>query len=187
MVYYLPSGTKNLTALFAGIDFNEIEEYYVEALDESMDVIASSNNYSLSNCEGQKARLHFLNACGCFDALSFENIQTIHESTSDQFRKGLPNTLTKPDSSEERINVRGQDTKLARSVDITDDKVGWVKELIGTPKAFEEWTGIQGQADSFIPVRVVDQKLNTKKVEKEFNYNFTIEYKHSNKTITQRL
>ena len=185
-VFYIPNGTKNMKALFGAINFDDVEEYYVEVLDEDSAVVATTTMNKVDHCHGDFVRLHFLSYCGGFDAINFYKPQKSHETRSEIFKKSLPNILNKPASSEERINVFGQVTTTGRSTGFTIQNIEWAKELIDSPKVLEEWKGKQMQADSFIPVTIVDQKILLKKNDKEFTYDFGIEYKNANQTITQR-
>lgn len=180
-VIYIPNGPGNLKSLFPEIDFDNIQEYFVELLDELTEVVATTViNKMGCCCNNEQVRIHFLNYLGTFDAINFNKPIVVHEAVSGEFKNALSNPLQKTDTGIERHAVKANDTKQARNNCYSEDDMLWVQELIDSPKAFEEWTGKQGQADSYLPIRILDKKFDKQKNDKEYSYPFLIEYKMSN-------
>ena len=64
-ILYIPNGPKNLGPLFPAINFGDVAEYYVEALDSGGSPIATSTlNVIGCCCSDDKIRLHFMNYLG---------------------------------------------------------------------------------------------------------------------------
>lgn len=185
-VYDIPSGPKNLQALFNEVDFSKITDYYLQVEDSSNNVLATTPAYK-SNCccPDDKIRLHFLNSLGKFDAINFLKPSVIHEDTNDEFQNSLEYPLQKTDTGIERFNIRSNDTYQA-SVNLKEADMPWVRELADSPKILLEWTGIEGQSDDYIPVIKIADKFNILKNDKEFQYQFTIQFKLSNEYMMIR-
>lgn len=177
MVNYIPNGPKNLKSLFPAIDFNQVKEYFVEILDEDGATVATSTLNKMGCCCNEDTlRIHFLNYLGTYDAVNFNNNTILHKSVSETYRKGLPNVLSKTDTGMERTNIRSNDTKSGLNNCYDESNNEWLQELADSPKAFEEWKGTQSQADSYLPIVILDKDLLKLKTENRFTYDFTIEY-----------
>jgi hypothetical protein len=173
--------------LFPSIDWSLVNEYYVEVLDSSGNVLSTSTLNQISCCcNDDNVRLHFLNYLGDFDAVNFTKPKVVHETTGSEYEKGLPNVLTKTDTGIERFNVRSNDTYEVRNNCYGEDAMPWLQELADSPKVYLEWKGTQGQADSFIPVIITSKKFDKLKNVNEFRYDFIIEFKLSNEYLTIR-
>lgn len=185
-VYYIPSGPKNLQALFDTVDFSKITDYYIQVEDVDNNVLATSPAYK-SNCccPDDKIRLHFLNSLGGYDALNFLKPSVVHEDTNDEYQNSPGYPLQKTDTGIERFNVRSNDTYQA-TVNLKETDMPWVRELADSPKIFLEWTGIEGQADDYIPVVKIADKFDLLKNDKEFQYQYTIQFKLSNDYMIAR-
>lgn len=186
-ISYIPNGPKNLGSLFPAINFSLIEEYFIEALDSSNNVIATSTRNKLDCCcQDDKIRLHFINYLGSFDAVNFLKPRISHETSSKEYEKGLPNVLTKPSTGAERFDIKPNDSYETRTSCYGEDAMLWLQELADSPKVFIERKGIQGQADSFLPIIVTSKKFEKMKSVNDFRYDFVIEFKLSNEYLTIR-
>ena len=182
-VFFIPNGPKNLATIFPKINFDEVAEYYVEVLDSSKNPLATSTiNKMGCCCTDENVRIHFLNYLGTYDAIDFMKPVVTHEVISEEFKKSLPAVPKQTDAGLERTNVSSNDTKLARNNCYGEADMDWIQELMDSPKAYEEWKGIQSQADSYLPVRITDAKFAKQKNEKEYNYDFFLEYKMGNES-----
>ncbi len=187
-IFYLPDGPKNLSGIFPLIDFGNVAEYYVELKDDTDVVLLRTNTLKTGCCcSNERVRLHFLNALGCFDAVNFNPPRILHSVTSSEFKNVLPDPFSKTDSQLGRFNVRSNETYEAMTDCYTQEAQQWLMELADSTIAFMEWTGTQGQPDSYIPIKILDKDgYEVKKNENEHIYQFKITFRVSNENIIQR-
>ena len=186
-VYLIPNGPKNLANLFPEIDWEQVSEYFVQVLDEDEAVAATSTLNKVCDCGGdEKIRIHFLNYLGTYDAINFTKPRITHEATSSEYQNGLSYPLEKTDTGIERFNVRSNDTYEVKSSSHPEKDLPWLQELCDSPKAYIEWTGIQGQQDSYLPITVINKKFEKLKPQNDFRYDVILEFKLSNETIIIR-
>ncbi len=186
-VFHLPVGTKNLKTLIPGIDWNKFSDYSVELLDGDGAVILETNKMTLGCCcSSDKVRIHFRNALGAMDAVNFNPPVIIQETNSKDFKTPLPANFTKTDAGAERFNVSTTETYECSTSCYQESDMAWLMELKDSSKAFIEWAGIEGQADSYLPIRILDGKYDRKKNENEFFYTFRIQFRIANDIITIR-
>lgn len=176
-----------MAAIFPQIDFSELEEYSIEVSDYTNTVVATTplNKFSCC-CSDDKVRIHFLNYLGTFDAVNFNKPKVLHEPTSSEYKRSLPAALSKTSTGFERFNVVSNDSKEAKNNCYKEPDMKWLQELADSPKALEEWKGIQSQADEYLPVKLLDTKFEKQKNEREYIYDFVIQYKLSNEFKTIR-
>jgi hypothetical protein len=186
-VFNLPSGPKNLSVLFPSTDWNQVDHYYVEVRDAADAIVLRTPDYYLGCCcADDKVRLHFRNGLGAFDAVNFQPPQIVHENSSAEYRKQLPTSLQKTDAASERFNIRSNVTYTCMTDCYNETDMPWLMELADTGKALMEWTGTQGQSDSYIPVIILDGKYDKKKINDAWLYQFSVSFKMSNENILQR-
>lgn len=186
-VYDIPSGPKNLAPLFPSVDFNQVTEYYIEVLDTTPVVIATSPLMKMGCCcDLDGVRLLFLNYCGKFDGMNFGKPHVVHESSSSTYKKGLNYPLVKTDTGTERFNVSSNDTFTCSTLCYNESDMEWAQELIDSPKAFLQWAAIQGQSDSYVPIVITSTKFDKKKIDDEWKNIITIEFNFSNEFIVIR-
>ncbi|MCZ2085374.1 MAG: hypothetical protein LC112_13990 [Flavobacteriales bacterium] len=186
-ILLIPSGPKNLATIFPGVNFSNVAEYYIEALDAGGNTIVTTPKFQTSCCcNDDKIRLHFLNYLGQFDAVNFLKPRVVHDVSAKDYQKGLPNILAKKDTGTERFDLRSNDTYETRTSCYDEDAMKWLQELIDSPKVFIEWKGIQNQQDDFIPVVITSRKFDKLKNVNEFRYDFIIEFKLSNEYLIIR-
>lgn len=185
-VYLIPAGPKNLQSLFPGIDFSQVTDYYLEVKNTDNTVVATTPTYK-SNCccPDDKIRIHFLNYLGAYDAVNFRKPAVEHADTSTQYKNGLNYPLQKTDTGTERFNISSNDTYTAL-LKCKEADMPWLQELADSPKMYLEWTGIEGQADDYIPIIKTDGKFEKLKNQIEFDYEFTLEFKLSNEFYSIR-
>lgn len=185
-VFNLPAGPRNLTTLF-GTDWTTVEKYYVELKDETDAVLLRTPFYFFGCCcDPDKVRIHFRNSLGMFDAVNFMPPKIIREVESAGYRKKLPMTLSKPDASIERFNIRANVTYECVTTCYDEEHMPWLMELADSGKGFMEWKGTQGQSDSYIPVVILDGKFEQKKDTDQHIYQFRIAFKMANDIIAHR-
>jgi hypothetical protein len=185
--YFIPNGPKNLKDLFTAIDFSLLTEYYVEVMDADDNVVATSALNKIGGCcEQDQIRLHFLNYLGGVDAINFKLQHQDHESKADEKINPTSYPLNKPDHGAGRLNVKSNDSFIALTKRYKEEDKDWLDELFDSPLAWMEWSGVQGQDDSYIPVIILDKKFAKVEEDDRFIYEVTIEFKLSHERFIIR-
>lgn len=185
--YYIPTGPVNLEDLFPEINFADLSEYYVQVKDTEGTVVATTAIAELGGCcEDDKVRLHFINALGGIDAINFKRVKKEHESKSDTWQKPTSFPLDKTEHSLNRFNVKSNKSYKLVTTDYEENDNDWLDELFDSPLVWRQWTGTQGQDNSFIPVKILDSKRDTVKENDRFTYETTIECIDSHERFTIR-
>lgn len=185
--YYIPNGPKNLATVFPAIDFNDVSRYYLEVKDSDNTVVATTTINDIGGCcDDDQVRIHFLNYLGTIDAVNFILQTKEHEPKSDNWQKQISHPLVKTDHGTNRNNVKSNDTLIALTTDYTEEHQDWLDELMDSPVAWFEWTGTQGQPDSFIPIIISDIKREKVKVDDRYTYEIKIEFKISHERFIIR-
>lgn len=184
----LPSGPKNLQSLFPGIDFSEVEEYYLQVQNQAdLAILATTNRFKRSCCCSDDVfRLFFVNALGGIDAINFKQLTEETETTSTTWKKPNVYPLAKWDGGTQRYNVTSNETWVGSNTCFQEEDQEWLKELMATPNAWIQWFGTQGQDDDYIPVIVKDGKFLTKKFQERYTYELLITIEMSNDNINLR-
>lgn len=216
-VFLFPSGPKNLASLFPGVDWERMDEYYLELFASDMcglqvneecltingQVFVVNNGIGESEltqilttphfrtgccCVPDRVRVHFLNYLGTFDAINFNPPKITRQVASAEYQKGLRYPLQKPDTGVERFNVRSNQLYECRTGCYSEKNMAWCMELLEAPKAFIEWKGTQGQADSFLPIRIEDAKFEERKEEmgERHTYELVVQFRMANEKILLR-
>lgn len=185
-VYLLPDGPKNLSALFPAIDWNQVVEYTVQAIDDTGAVVSTSALNGACRCNNDESvSIHFLNYLGAIDTVIFPKPKVLHEASGSEFINGLSHPLSKTDTGIERFNVRSNDTYEARRQS-TEEEMNWLQECMDSPKAFLEWNGTEGQEDDYLPVVILNGKFEKLKNVNEYTYEFVLQCKFSNEGMIIR-
>jgi hypothetical protein len=178
-VIYIPSGTKNLSNIFA-LDFTLINKYYVQ-ITAAGEPLATTNVFNVSNAKDDIIHLHFLNYSGTIDAVSLILQSKVHEPKSDTWEKPLSYPLIKSQHNINRFNVSSNDTYTALTIDYTEDDQSWLDELKDSPLAWLEWDGGQGQAADYLPVILTDSKTEKINIDERFYNEMTVSFIMSNR------
>ena len=185
-VFHIPSGPKNLQALFPLVNFAQVSEYYVEVKNDTNAVIATTPTYKANCCCPEGGfRVFFLSYLGAYDGVNFEKPSVIHEDEADEFQNALSHPLKKTDTGFERFNVRSNDTYTARHKCNEADMI-WLQECADSPKMFMQWKGTEGQADDYLPIVKVSGSFEKLKNVQDFTYEFVLEFKLANEFMTLR-
>jgi len=187
-IYNIPNGPLNLSALFPAVDWSEVKKYTVYVKNIIGNTIASWQNEMGCCCNSDRVRLHFLNYLGTFDSINFEKPKILHEATAGEYIKSLKSPLATSDSGSERFNVKANDTYEGKNKCYTEIDMKWVQELIDSPKIFSEYIPQPGApiTNYFYPVVMLNGKLDKQKNDREFIYDFIVQFKLSNDFITIR-
>jgi len=171
----IPSGTKNLAIIFDSINFNNVDEYYIEVLSEGYTVIATSPVYKIVDCE-DILRIHFLNSLGEMEALNFKKTDVQHETKSENYKTGLQG---KEVHNIARTGIVAND--IYSGVCTMEEKnTDYYDELLDTPLAYLEKSGI------YLPIVILDKKSVKFKADDRFYYEISIEFKLSHEKIVIR-
>jgi hypothetical protein len=185
--FFIPNGPKNLASWFPSVDFNEVAEYYLEIRDADAIVVATTTKSQLEGeCCTNAIRLHFLNYSGGIDSINTKRYEEIHTVKSESFTKTTPYPLVKTAFSTNRFNVKANDTLILSILEYAEEDMKWVNELIDSPFVLMEWSGEQGQSDSYIPVIVEDMEMQNLKIEDRYLYEIIIKIQLSNEKFIIR-
>lgn len=186
-IYYLPFGPKNLQALFSGVDWSQVEDYYLEARDASNNLIATTTTNRVTNpCEDEVFRLHFVNNLGGVDAINARLVTHSVDVKSDSFTKGAPVPF------EGGVHVKGRDalteTETFELCIVADEgDLSWIRELVETPLSWREWKGVDGQTDSYQPIVISPMaKYVQKRKDDSYQYEITISFTLSQEKVLLR-
>lgn len=183
---FIPNGPKNLSSIFPSLNFEDVEEYSVELHENNDALIASSTTNVMRGCDEDKIRIHFLNYAGSIDAINFRLISKEHDPKSESYETPVTYPLEKTAHAVNRFNVKSSDTWLCKSVEYTEEDMQWINELLDSPAAWIEWKGTQGQADSYLPILIVDQKTVSLKEADRYTYEVSLQFKMSHETFILR-
>ncbi|MEJ7831176.1 MAG: hypothetical protein WKF91_23420 [Segetibacter sp.] len=177
IVFYIPNGPKNLSALFPLVNLNDVDEYYIQGLDGNNAVLITSTVNELSKCcEEDKIRIHFANYLGTIDAINFMLITKEHNLKSSSWERPLKAPLDKAVHSVLRSNVKSNNVFNVLSIDYNEAQMDWIEELFDSGMAWMEWKGTQGQPDNYIPIIVTDKSIVTRKVDDRYIYEMQLEF-----------
>ncbi len=183
---YIPSGPKNLTAIFPAVVLGNAADYYLTIKSESDVVLATTNTYTTKPACDNAIRIHWLNALGTIDAVTLELDKIDTDTNSERWKKPLAYPLAKPVEELRRFNIRSSDTHTATTVEYTEADMDWLMELAEAPMAWLEWKGTQSQPDSYLPIIVLDGKFEKLKQDDRYVYEFRLQFKMSNEKISLR-
>lgn len=188
VTFMLPSGPKNLQSLFPGVDFSQVEEYYLQIQNQDdLAILATTNRFKRSCCcNDDIGRLFFVNSVGGIDAINFRLLTEETETTSTTWKKPNVYPLVKFDGGFHRQNVTSNETWTVMNKCFQEEDQEWVKELLATPNAWVQWTGTQGQDDDYIPVVINNGKFLTRKFEGRYEYILEFTFTFANENVTLR-
>jgi hypothetical protein len=163
-VYYIPSGPRNLAALFPSLNWSDIDEYYI-----TVGSIATTPIFDMLGCEDD-VRLHFVNYLGGIDSIAFKfeaerqtSSTTYQRPVSIPFNRALPGIT--------RLNIRSTDVFTFTAI-VDESQTNWADEIYDSPLA---WIEHPGMSDQYIPLLITDQKRVKYKLEDRFSYEIILE------------
>lgn len=188
ITYDLPNGPKNLTPLFTTIDWRLIGEYYLELYDDQDNIVCTTPINKVTNdwAMPKIIRVHFLNYNGRYDSVTFQEYSKADDVKSDTWTKPIPVSPVKTDGGMSRSNIRAQDSYQCKTYRYTEEDQKWLEQLLECPLAFIEWNGIEGQADQYLPITIIDKKSVTSKPEERYVYELSLEFVIANEKIGLR-
>lgn len=191
--YYINGGIPYMQILFPAILWENVINYSVGIYDSVLNLLCS-RRYTVDQCGccDNHVRVFFLNSMGTYDAVNFGQIQIINKTTSGSFQKSLPNSLTLfnpfslPSTGINRWDIKQNDFYMAETKCYREVDMYWIKELVGTGRAYIQATGSQGRSDNFSPVIIEDSEHEALKPEDNYEYIVTIKFRLSNERIAIR-
>ena len=189
ITYDLPNGPGNLAPLFPGIDWNQVEEYYLELFDADSEIILTTpvNLVSKEWTAPSYITLHFLGYLGRYDSISYHLYARTAEVKSSEWVKPLSHPLAKTDGGTQRVAVRAKSNYLARHFFYNEAAHVWLEELLESPMCYMELHAREGQSPDYIPVVITDKSTVTKKEEGRYVYETTFEFTLANEKIGLKL
>lgn len=186
--YDIPFGVVNILSLFSSVNFkNQVQDYFIEVIDANGNVIATTGIATMQPSAVDRTRIFFLNYLGRFDGVDFIETTIVHETTNTEFRKPLPYPFVKTDTGIGRTNISANDIYSCKTASYNEVDINWLMELADSPVAFMQWTGTEGQADSYLPVTILQGKKNSRQgIGDRWLYEFVLEFKLSNERVPLR-
>lgn len=186
--YDIPFGVVNILPLFPTVDFRyKVQDYFIEVLDANSNVLATTSTAMMQQNAVDRTRIFFLNYLGMYDGVDFIETTIVHETTNAEFRKPLPYPFVKTDTGIGRTNISANDNYTCNTVSYNEADINWLMEMADSPVAFMQWTGIEGQADSYMPITILQGKKNSRQgVGDRWVYEFSLEFKLSNERVVLR-
>lgn len=180
-IYYIPSGPKNLIELFPAIDWNRIDDYYLEILAGNT-VIGTTTHFNMGCCcADDGVRIIFTNSLGATaDGINFNKPTILHETEFDTYQKSLAYPLVKTDTGTEKFNIRSNDTYECTSNCYEEDDMIWITELFSSSKAYMQIKGTQLQTDDHIPIIILSKQFQKQKNQNEYSYLVTVQFQLAN-------
>jgi hypothetical protein len=179
-VVYMPCGVGNMSAAFPGINFRDIAWYFVELLDDSNIIIATTGKIYPVECSEDHIRIHFLNTLGAFDAVSFKTATVEGDIKSDSWQKAITDPFDQSAHGTSRFNVRSNRTYTVKTVDYPETAMDWMEELFRSPVAYMQRKGY------YIPIVIQDAKFPSVKEDERYNYEVALQFKLSHEFINIR-
>lgn len=184
----LPAGPKNLESLFPAVDFSQVDEYYLELVNQDdLSTILTTNNYNRACCCNEDTiRLLYVNYLGGIDGINLKELTEDHDTVSTSWKKPLVTPHAKWDGGRQRFNVNSNETVTGENTCFQEADQDYLKELLDTSNAWIQWTGTQGQDDDYIPVVILDGKWQTRKEKERYYYTMQIQFVYANENIILR-
>ena len=186
-VYMLNAGIKGLRRLIPNVNWFEIAEY--EVIVGSFAFQAARQYYYVTPIlEADRIRLFFLNNLGTYDGITLHNVIEVSKAESSTWQRTLPSTIgaNKSYGGLNRFQPKQNDFFEGRNFQYSEADMPWLKELIGSPRAYVQLKGIDGQADSLLPVVIEDGEIVAMKATDRFEYMTTIKFRYGNERINLR-
>ena len=186
ITFQLPAGPRNLAPIFTGVNFQNVEEYYLQ-LTASGAPLATTNKYKrLPVCCDEALWIFFVNYAGGIDSVPFKQILKQKETKSSTWKKALKHPLKKWDGGLQKTNVQSNEVVSAESFFFQESDQEWLLQVVDSPNVWLLWRGTQGQPDDYLPIVISDGKFVQEKDNERYFYSLQIEFVMSNDNHTLR-
>ncbi len=184
-LFYFATGPKQMQNDFPGVNWGQVRSYIIIYAAPFFE--AARQEFKIQCCEEYPVSLFFLNYIGQYDSISFRDSVEYYNTKSERWEKPLSLFHTKDIGGYKRHNVRANEKHKAKINFYNDTNKEWLKEMLDSPSAFVLFKGIEGQADAFVPVNLIDvSDYQLVKEEQEHFYEYEIIFEPGNETIRQR-
>lgn len=184
--FFIPSGTKNLRALFPNVDWDRLEEYHLEVNDATGTLLATTpTTFVQTQCEDDVWRIHFVNNLGGVDAISGKRMASSVEVKGEVINRGAPVPFNS-DVHAQLSSVGNEDERFTLCFALKESELQWFRELIETPLCWREWTGIEGEPDSYQPLVITEGKMPLYQEEDNYIYQVNITFTPSQRKVLLR-
>lgn len=173
-ILLIPNGPKNLQSLFPGVNFNDIENYFIEILGDTGEVIATTTLMNLIRCADLSVRIHFLNNLGTIDAIDFKIQNIEHNTKSEKYQIQTSYPAQAETHSITRYNVRSNDVIQAVLIEHDESRRDWMDELFDSPMAWIE------DDNRLLPIVIIDKSRKKIQETDRYNYEIVLEFTLSN-------
>jgi hypothetical protein len=186
-VYSFNAGIPNLRNVFGGVKWNDVVEYEVFVFALFFQAMRQYYYVNQCGCCDDHTRIFFLNNLGTYDGINFEYKQEISKTESTQYQSSLPAVMSgKSATGLNRYQPKQNEFCEVQCKCYGEADMNFIKELLGTPRAYLQWEGTQGQSKSLLPILIEDSEIVTLKNKDAYEYIITIKYRMSNERINLR-
>jgi hypothetical protein len=189
-VFSLDSGVPNMTALFSNINWNNVVEYEVFVGAPFFQSFRQYYYVDQCGCCDEYVRIFFMNNLGTYDGINFEYNTEQNKTQSSSWRSSnsIYSVLnpSKAESGNNRMQVTQSDLYEAQCKCYGEEDMNWIKELLGTPRAYIQWNGGQGVPAGLLPIIIEDGEIRTLKTNDRYEYIINIKYRLANERINLR-
>ncbi|HRC03061.1 MAG TPA: hypothetical protein PLJ18_11450 [Niabella sp.] len=174
----IPNGTNNVFPLFPSINVNDVEDYYVQILDENDTPIASTTINKLVSCN-DTVRIHFINSFGCVDGVTLHIANVKHSAKSEAYIRSKSVPVIKSNHAQARTAIEAKDVFVGKTTHYGENEMRWLDELFDAPLAWIE----SGNPKELIPIVILDSEREKVKENDAYTYEVTVEYILSHEKI----
>ena len=185
-VYMINGGINGMRRLVPGVRWFDVAEY--EVIVGAFAFQAARQYYHVVQVpETDRVRMFFLNNLGVYDGITLHNVVEITKAESSTWQSALPALgANKSYAGLNRFQPKQNDFFEGENDQYSEKDMPWLKELIGSPRAYVQLKGVDGQADSIMPVIIEDAEMVPRKYSDRFTYSVKIKYRLSNERINLR-
>lgn len=188
-VYSLNAGIPNLRNMFGAVQWDNVVEYEVFVAYVFFQATRQYYYVSQCGCCEEHTRIFFLNNLGGYDAINFDYKTEVNKTQSERWQASPPSIwapVSKAYHSVSRMQPKQNDYYEVQCTCYSEEDMNWIKELLGTTRAYLQWKGVQGQPDGLMPIVLEDSELFTLKKNDRYEYLITLKYSLSNERINLR-
>lgn len=174
-VFYIPNGRANMIAMFPALDWDNITEFYIELVDYSNNVMATTPINRVQEACDDGIRLHFVNYLGGVDSCTFKRVSVDNDSKSDGMQSPVTIPLDRSKHSINRTNIKANEFFRVEA-ELDESEMEWIMELFNSPFVWMEWSGEEGEDPGYIAVVLADAKVQKYKREERFSYTVIVDF-----------